>query len=54
MTHTVRLPTEIVQRRGRARCRSTRISGVGLEYPMLATYTVTEEIAYHSSSMAGL
>ncbi|ALE75797.1 acyl-CoA dehydrogenase [Pseudonocardia sp. EC080610-09] len=28
--------------------------GRGLEYPMLGTCTVTEEIAYHSSSMAGV
>lgn len=28
--------------------------GTGLEYPMLGTCTVTEEIAYHSSSMAGV
>jgi alkylation response protein AidB-like acyl-CoA dehydrogenase len=28
--------------------------GPGLEYPMLGTCTVTEEIAYHSSSMAGV
>jgi len=28
--------------------------GAGLEYPMLGTCTVTEEIAYHSSSMAGV
>ncbi len=28
--------------------------GAGLEHPMLATCTVTEEIAYHSSSMAGV
>ncbi|WP_405166494.1 acyl-CoA/acyl-ACP dehydrogenase [Nocardia sp. NBC_01499] len=28
--------------------------GKGLEYPMLGTCTVTEEIAYHSSSMAGV
>lgn len=28
--------------------------GAGLEYPMLATCTVTEEIAYESSSMAGV
>jgi alkylation response protein AidB-like acyl-CoA dehydrogenase len=28
--------------------------GPGLEFPMLGTCTVTEEIAYHSSSMAGV
>jgi alkylation response protein AidB-like acyl-CoA dehydrogenase len=28
--------------------------GAGLEHPMLGTCTVTEEIAYHSSSMAGV
>lgn len=28
--------------------------GAGLAHPMLATCTVTEEIAYHSSSMAGV
>ena len=28
--------------------------GTGLAHPMLATCTVTEEIAYHSSSMAGV
>jgi alkylation response protein AidB-like acyl-CoA dehydrogenase len=28
--------------------------GPGLEHPMLGTCTVTEEIAYHSSSMAGV
>ena len=28
--------------------------GAGLEFPMLGTCTVTEEIAYHSSSMAGV
>ena len=28
--------------------------GAGLDYPMLATCTVTEEIAYESSSMAGV
>ncbi|MGQ0574233.1 MAG: acyl-CoA dehydrogenase family protein [Pseudonocardia sp.] len=28
--------------------------GRGLEFPMLGTCTVTEEIAYHSSSMAGV
>ncbi len=28
--------------------------GAGLRHPMLATCTVTEEIAYHSSSMAGV
>ncbi len=28
--------------------------GLGLEHPMLGTCTVTEEIAYHSSSMAGV
>jgi alkylation response protein AidB-like acyl-CoA dehydrogenase len=28
--------------------------GRGLEHPMLGTCTVTEEIAYHSSSMAGV
>ena len=28
--------------------------GRGLEYPVLGTCTVTEEIAYHSSSMAGV
>nr|WP_232291977.1 acyl-CoA dehydrogenase family protein [Frankia sp. QA3] len=28
--------------------------GRGLTYPMLGTCTVTEEIAYHSSSMAGV
>src|SRR5205823_9700874 len=28
--------------------------GVGLEFPTLGTCTVAEEIAYHSSSMAGV
>ena len=28
--------------------------GVGLEHPAVATTVVTEEIAYHSNSMAGV